>query len=102
MSAAASLTFVLSQSGQSKMLLDFVRYPGDREGRIISRLECLIKKELTQNPGIKALELKASILLSRRPGVSAGKGAPRYTWVGPLQCLTDFVQFSASTKLGIP
>lgn len=37
------------------MLLDFVRYPGDREGRIISGPECQIKRELNQDPGINAL-----------------------------------------------
>lgn len=53
------------------MFLDFVRYPG--AGRAESFLG-QIKKELTQNPGINALEFKASTLLSRRPGGSAGKG----------------------------
>lgn len=38
------------------MLLDFVRYPGGREGRIIS--ECQIKKRLTQNPRINALSAR--------------------------------------------
>jgi hypothetical protein len=35
-------------------------------------------------------EFETSILLSRRPGASAGKGASRQMWVGPLQYLIDF------------
>lgn len=79
-SAAAALPFVLSQSGQSKMLLDFVRYPGGREGRIISGSECQIEKELTQNPRIKKQLVQGKHPPLQKAWRLSREGQDRYGW----------------------
>lgn len=74
------------------MLLDFVRYPGGREGRIISGPEYQIMKELTQNPRINALSARQAS--SSPEGLESQQGREHQA-----RCGWDL--FSVSQTLGI-